>query len=206
MKEGKAESNNKGLIILLCALVVVIVGLGIGIGVVMLNRKGEEVVVVEDDQMTESEISYYAYLDNYDEVQKRVEELLNQDPVDVAMVVDLYYEYINDCLGNNELDRASSYINAEYNNLVNAGFKGETLDVLTSIDFSIFDLPEQYRQYSKIVELAKDLDREDIVEIYEPLVANSKEAFESSCKVSESLAAEFGLEYDKNACNSGGTE
>lgn len=49
MKEGKAESNNKGLIILLCALVVVIVGLGIGIGVVMLNdsRNGS---VAENDK------------------------------------------------------------------------------------------------------------------------------------------------------------
>ena len=38
MKEGKAMSENKGLIILLCILVVVIVGLGVGVVITMVDR------------------------------------------------------------------------------------------------------------------------------------------------------------------------
>lgn len=43
MKEGKAKFENKGLLILLCVLLVAIAGLGIGIGVVMNLQNGGEV-------------------------------------------------------------------------------------------------------------------------------------------------------------------
>lgn len=39
MEKGKVGFENRGLVILLCVLVMAIVGLGIGIGVVVLNGK-----------------------------------------------------------------------------------------------------------------------------------------------------------------------
>ena len=45
MEENKKESSNKGLVILLCVLVVVIAGLGIGIAVVLNARNNDEAAV-----------------------------------------------------------------------------------------------------------------------------------------------------------------
>ena len=52
--EKEKSHNSKGLIILLCVLVVVIVGLVVGICVINLNNQGENNVVVEEAEVSGS--------------------------------------------------------------------------------------------------------------------------------------------------------
>lgn len=49
MKEGKVKSSNKGLVVLLCVLLVAIVGLGVGVFVVFLNSGFDEEFTQEVD-------------------------------------------------------------------------------------------------------------------------------------------------------------
>jgi len=189
MKEGKAKFENKGLIILLCVLVVAIVGLVVGI--VLLKGGGEEVVVVDEpfeEQVLYDE--YVSYVDDYNAVRAEAKNLLGQDPVDVDAIVDLYNQYINQNIANNELDRASSYMYAEYEDLLAGGFKQEALDALVVMDFSVFNEPEQYRWYSIVVSLANELGNGDVVLQYEPLMAQTKAAYDANYAAAEAAARE----------------
>ena len=189
MKEGKAKFENKGLIILLCVLVVAIVGLVVGI--VLPKGGGEEVVVV--DEPSEEQVlydEYVSYVDDYNAVRAEAKNLLGQDSVDVDAIVDLYNQYINQNIANNELDRASSYMYAEYEDLLAGGFKQEALDALVVMDFSVFNEPEQYRWYSIVVSLANELGNGDVVLQYEPLMAQTKAAYDANYAAAEAAARE----------------
>ena len=75
MEKGKVGFENRGLVILLCVLVMAIVGLGIGIGVVMLNNEEKEAVVVENglSEVSMAEKVYNEYVEEFD----RVREIAN---------------------------------------------------------------------------------------------------------------------------------
>lgn len=175
MKEGKAESNNKGLIILLCALVVVIVGLGIGIGVVMLRRSEEEVVVVEDDQSGEVEIvetdpeaaaATMAFVDKQNAIEAEAKELLNQNPPDIEGIRRLYEAPYTEFVVNNEISYAYSYLLSESNLYYENGYKEAALDLLTSVDLTVYDNTLQWIFCDVIVRMADELGRLEIASDY----------------------------------------
>ena len=67
MKEGKPKFENKGLVAVLCVLLVMAVGLGIGIGVVNNSKK-------EDNEASEQEEDFDGEWVVYPEVQYFVAE------------------------------------------------------------------------------------------------------------------------------------
>ena len=67
MKEGKPKFENKGLVAVLCVLLVIAVGLGIGIGVVNNSKK-------EDNEVSEQEEDFNGGWVAYPEVQYFVAE------------------------------------------------------------------------------------------------------------------------------------
>lgn len=195
MRKGNLGFENKGLVVLLGMLGVVIVGLAVGIAIVSMN-KGEEVVINDEN---EDEISYQEYLDyveEYDIVQTEADRLLNEDPVDITAVVNLYSKYIDENLANNEIDRASSYMYAEYESLLASGFKEELLSVMTARDYGVFDEPEQYRWFIKIIDLGRELGRDDVVVEYEPLATKTRAAYDANYAAAEAAAEEFDLTSD----------
>ena len=192
MEKGKVGFENRGLVILLCVLVMAIVGLGIGIGVVMLNNEEKEAVVVENglSEVSMAEKVYNEYVEEFDRVREIANGLIEGGMDSATPIVELYSKYIEECFENRELDHASAYIYAENEDLMRAGFKREALDVLLGIDFSAFNEPEQYRWYSKIMSLAGELNMDDVVASYAPLAAEVKAAYDASCAAAEKVAAE----------------
>lgn len=188
MKNGKVESDNRGLVAFLCVLVVVIVGLIIGIVVVTINASNGEIA---EEQTSEDQISYNEYVeygDTYRNIDAEVKEMLKKNSVDMEAINKLYAEQITKNIESGQLDRASSYIYAQRDNLVENGFLQEALETSLAIDYSIFDGAEQYRQYSAIVEIAKELGRAEVVAEYEPKLEETKAAYESSYYGSEAAA------------------
>lgn len=203
MKEGKAKVENKGLLILLCVLVAAIVGLGIGIGVVVLNSK-EEVVVVEDEPTEEQilEADYVAYVDEYNAARAEAKSLLEQDPVDVNAIIRLYSDLAEQSFANGETDRGSSYVRAEYDDLLAGGFKQEALDVVTALDLDIFNEPEQHMWCMRIIALAEELGNSEVVSQYQPLLAATEAAYEANGAAADA-AAEEGRRAKENTINEG---
>lgn len=209
MKEGKASETkfgNKGLVILLCVLVVAIVGLGVGIGIVMLNSR-EKTAVIEEDSTEEQVLQdkYVAYVDEYNAARVKAKELLGQDPVDTKAIVELYSNLAEQSFANDEIDRGSSYVYAEYDDLLNGGFKQEALDVMTALNLDIFNEPEQHMWCIRIISLAEELGNNEVVLQYQPLLAATEAAYKANVAAANA-AAEEGRRIRENAINEGRNE
>lgn len=187
--------ENKGLVVLLGVLGIVIIGLVVGIVVVNMNG-GDEIVTSKEDEDEISYQEYTNYVEEYDAVRAEAQRLLGENPVDVDAIIKLYSKYIDANLANDELDRASSYIYAENEDLLAGGFKQEALDAMLVIDYSVFDEPEQYRWYVKIIDLANELGESNIAKEYEPLAASTKAAYDANYAAAEAAAKEFDLPLD----------
>lgn len=189
--DGGRKASNKGLVGVLAVLCVVIVGLVVGIVVVNLNagRSQETEVVEETEELTPEQVAYYDYVADFDKVQEQARGLLASG-ANASEIVALYSPYIAQCLKDGAVDRASSYIQAEQNDLLGAGYKQAALDELLNLDFSAFNAPEQYKYYTDIIEMANDLGRSDVATEYAPLAAQTKEAYDRNYAASERAAAE----------------
>lgn len=193
------ESNNRGLIALLCVLVVVIVGLVTGIIIVENNNTAEENSQNEEDEVVyfdtnmdgEGLVAYGEYLEYYDEVRAKAKELMEIDPVDIEAVRSLYNEAIAKYAAENGYSEVQAFVLAEKEDLLSGGFKREALDALAVVDYSYFPEPAQHRIYNEIIDLAKELGDAVVVAKYEPLAEATKEAFESSDEAIRETATEF---------------
>lgn len=190
------KSNNRGLLVLLCVLGVAIVGLTAGI-ILMGGKKTEEETEVSESQQSYEE--YVAYVDEFDAVINKTQILLEQEPVDIQAIIKMYDECIKKRLDAGEYDRASAFMRAEFGALTSSGFKEEALDVFTKIDFTVFDEPEQYRWYDRIITIAKELSDDDVVKKYEPLLEKTRAANEASLEGTRWAAEELeSLEVEYN--------
>lgn len=193
MEEGRMSPEKRNLLIVLgalCSLAVVLAVL-----VVMNFVKQPKEVVEERDygrpdisEMTEEDIAYYNYVDDFDEVERKVQELFGKNPVDVDAINAIYKERVDHYMSNDETDRAGSFILDWYNNYDSREMKQEALDVLTSVRLENLAPAEQYRYYTRLISLAKELGRDDLVKKYEPLQASTKEAYDLDYE--DSLRAE----------------
>ena len=204
MKEGKAKFENKGLVILLCVLVVAIVGLVVGIGAVMLNSDNEEVVVETDSTGVEYAAStatpeqieaYESFKQKYDVVLAEAQELLNESPVNVLAIEELFANAMDEYMTAGTYSSAQEFMVAEYNILMSGGFKQEALDSLIRIDFDIFPASVQNRWYNLIVNLAQDLGNNDLAVKYRQLADWTKESAEQN----EAAIREHAAKYDVDA-------
>lgn len=199
------HQKNKSLTITLASLCCVAIALAVVVIVNHFNPTPETSTDTSSETSKPSEEeekalreSYNNAIETFKQTEAKVAELLAQDPIDVQAVVSLYAERINQCLANNEVDRAGAYITSERENLLSKNFKKEALDALTAIDYSVFVEAEQYRRYTTIISLAEELGENEIVSKYEPLAAKTKAAYDANYAASEKAAAE-GAEARKNS-------
>lgn len=180
-------SENKALAMVLAVMCLVIVVL-VGFVFVGMNRGTNE--VIEDDietgeytetNATPEEIAEYEkYMDTYEDVRAKARELLSQNPVDAEAITKLYSDAIDSYATASDYDNVQGFILAENEDLMSVGLKAEALDALTRIDYSIFPANIQHRRYLQIINLARELDRMDVVAKYEPLAVATEEAFAQS--------------------------
>lgn len=190
------HQKNKSLTIILASLCCVAIALAV---IVIVNHFNTTSETSTDSSSKLSNLSeeekalyesYTNYVETYNQTKAKAAELLAQEPIDVQAIISLYTERINQCLANNELDRASSYISAERTDLLSKNFKKEALDALISIDYSVFNEVEQHRRYTNIISLAKELDENEIVSKYEPLAAKTKAAYDANYAAAAKVATE----------------
>ncbi len=175
MKEGKAseaKSGNKGLVILLCVLVVAIVGLVIGI--VVPKGGGEEVVIVdeptEEIEIAETDPEAAAATREFVAGQEAVEteavELLNQASPDMDGIRQLYAGPYAEFVANGEISYAYSYLMSELNLYYENGYKEAALDLLTSTDLTIYDDTLQWIFCDAVIRLANELNKQSVLSDY----------------------------------------
>ena len=148
---------------------------------------------------------YVAYVDDYNATLAKAEELFAQRPVDVDAIIGMYTERIDSSLSKNDLDRAGSYLEAEILGLLDSGFKQEALDVLIGMNLSVFDEAVQHFWYDRIISLARELDKSDVIQQYESLWNATKADYDASIAGTEAAAEAFEaikIKYD----DQGGTE
>lgn len=184
MEKGKVGFENRGLVILLCVLVMAIVGLGIGIGVVVLNGKKKEAVVIEDGPEEEIEIvetnpgaaaATRVFADKQAAIEAEAAVLLNQNPPDMENIRQLYAAPYDKFVTNGEISYAYSYLLSESNLYYENGHKEAALDLLTSTDLGVYDDTPQWIFYDTIVHIANELNKLEIALDYSARAAYLEE-------------------------------
>ena len=191
------HQKNKSLVIILALLCCVAIALAT---VVIINHlKNSEPATTEEPTSQSSNLSeeeqarlnsYNKYNEDYKNANDQATAILNQEPIDVAAINSIYSTYIQSYTSEGEFDRAAAFIRAERDLLLSKNLEQDTLDFLTTIDYSVFIEPEQHRFYLSIIDLANKLNRTDVLEKYEPLAANTKAAYDANNAASEKAAAE----------------
>ena len=93
MKEGKAKLEHKGLVILLCVLLVAIVGLGAGVFVVKNMKQGDEAKYVAEDDAALPEELQGNDLSPIDRITKEA-TLMNSNPDYNEQDIEDYYDTV----------------------------------------------------------------------------------------------------------------
>lgn len=178
MKEGKAsetKSGNKGLVILLCILVVMIAGLGVGLVIVMLNGGEKEAAVIGEEPMEEVEIAETnpeaaaatrVFVAGQEAIEMKATELLNQASPDMDGIRQLYAGPYAEFVANGEISYAYSYLMSELNLYYENGYKEAALDLLTSTDLTIYDDTLQWIFCDAVIRLANELNKQSVLSDY----------------------------------------
>jgi len=180
-KSLKTWIEEKGLAIILAALCVVAVVL-VGFVIAGFSSEGRELAgeTEESEDINYAQEEYKEYVDDFNDVEARVQELLNENPVDVNAIRELYAQNIQPLLEYGDYSRANSFIYSEKEALLSKGFKREALDALTEVDYSIFPEPSQYRRYRDIIQLAEELGDTEVIAKYQPLADKTKAAYDAN--------------------------
>lgn len=209
MNEGHVSHEKRNLLIILVILCVLAVVLSVLVVINVVNQStGEEVDHTSSrpdvSEMSKEDIEYYNYVDDYDAVEAQVKKMLSQSPIDADGIRDLYISKINQYANNGEIDRATSFIYAMVDAFSSKGLKQEALDAMLTIDLSIYEEPEQYRQYTNIIELAQEVGDQETEEKYKALREEVRELYEIDDGISKDAEKETGDLTDGVVVDEGG--
>lgn len=221
--------EHRGLVWVLVGLVFVIVGLTVGI-VVVMNRDGdgEEITTQEIETQEIAEGCYYdeyageiacdfdekvlkekQLIDEVYRINEGVQQSLDKESVDMDTINQLYAAGVAKAI---ELDRTDYVIvitNDVTGALLSKGLKRESLDILLSVDFSLFSEPNQYRFYDRIIELAKELNDSEVVAKYQTLRSQVEPEYMAEYEATQEAAKraaeeDYGSDIDLNSDNNSG--
>ena len=165
---------------------------------VMNSGQGSETVVVDEEEeeyivtnATPEQLAAYAtYEEKYDAVRAKAKELLSENPVDVAAIMQLYSAAYNEYNSTETYDYAQGFLSAELEDLTAGGFKQETLEALTAVDYNIYPLNIRHRRYLQIINLARELGNNEVAAEYEALAATTEAAYAQSGEAIQKRIAE----------------
>lgn len=168
--ETKKSANKTLMVILgcLCCVMVVLIGVVVFNAVRVTDGEvgGGADVSVEEPHVFTSEGWDDAVFDESQDAAARATEMLKEDGISAAEIIDFYQTYIDKYIAEGNATRVSSYVWDRSDKLVLGGFKQEALDALLGMDLNAVGELDRYRQYGNIVALAEDLGREDVAEQY----------------------------------------
>lgn len=205
------RTNNKFLIIILSVLGLIVVALTVSIIVVKLNPPVQEETSTENEE--EEEEDYPLYWEGMSEeeftesqlhelelnLHDQTMELLSRQPADVSAVNKLYDSAIAKALEEDRTDYIISYIDQRTEDYLSFGLTRAALDAMLTTDFSIFSEPDQYRLYTKVIELAEELNDTAVLSEYKALQKSVEAAYQADYNATAEAArrnAEAGYGYD----------
>ena len=190
---GIFKDNIKQVLILL-GLTVAIAALAVVIAVNMHGgggaeaeqttiKRSDETLSAEDwDRLAKEDEEY---IKEYDEIEAKVQELLEAESVDTKAINELYDTAIKRVLGIDREDYAFSYVESRNSNYLDKGMKEAALEAMLTVDFDAFHAPDRYRLYSMVIETAEKLGKDDVVAEYEKLREIVRNAYEADYKATE---------------------
>ena len=205
MKKIHFKVNNTLLIITLSLLGLLISGLLIAIFFInkpkepIDNTEEETVKYDEDGDIIEEEnyelepkdLDAIEINQKYQDINKEAQALLNTEPVDIKKINELYDSGIAFAVSKGRNDYIVSFYNSRNDALVAKGLKQEALDALLTVDINSLGQPDQYRYYTKIIELAQELNDNTTVTKYQELRAPTEEAFKADYEATENAVKQY---------------
>ena len=198
---GYEVRSHKVLVSVFCGLVIVAVGLVITIAVIKMNNSesenGESAVeeeTVSEEQMAEWSRQYQEFSTLIGETRTEAEALLKEEPANISGIYELYGKRIDDYISKERFDYAWSFVVDERDLLQAAGYNNEALEAMTRIDYSSFSTAMQYECYMQILNLARELGNEAVIEKFEKKAADTKEAWESVQEATLEAESQFEAE------------
>ncbi|MBR2725977.1 hypothetical protein IKE87_01790 [Candidatus Saccharibacteria bacterium] len=175
-KNGDAGKNKKILICVLVGLGILIIGLVIGLIVTFNSKKSDGTIDTPDEMEAAMEIDK-KITEEAVYAREEATKLLEQNPVDVNRINELYNNAISLALNNNRADYMAVLVYDRNELLTAKGLKKEALDALLSLDYSTLSEPNKYRTYTLIVDLARELGENDVLAEYEELQKSVSRAY-----------------------------
>ena len=186
---GKSETETKrwSLLSVLIVLIIVIVGLIVGIVIVRMNTSSPETgfdptseiniddIVVNENDLSEGEtveeVKERLYQQKkwqvaVENIEKQVDELLDENPVDAVAINKLYNEGIEKAKEEGRYVYVYALVRSRSDKYLEKNLKREALDALMSVDLEMFDNVEDYRFCSQIIQLANELGDKEVANKY----------------------------------------
>lgn len=173
MNEGHTHENkvnngfdsNKlliGILAMFVVAIIVLITIIVAVNISIFNRKP----IANDDAWAEADKSI---TEQAVDLKSTVEKLIQEDPVDVERINELYDVAIANAMKNNRPDYMVSLILHRNNMFVSRDLKQEALDALLAGDYSMLTDADLYRLYSKVIELAEALNNKEVLDKYQKL-------------------------------------
>ncbi|MBR2839824.1 hypothetical protein IKE82_00620 [Candidatus Saccharibacteria bacterium] len=188
------NNTNKKLLYVLIGLGLFIVGLVIAIVVVKINSQNSESeysTVEEDEPVEEWAKEDDEIVSQFEAMREEVLTLLEEDPVNVTKINELYDEAKSMVLTKNRKDYIVTLTNERNSFLLSKGLKNEALDALTKGDYSMLLGPDQYRIYAKIIEQAEELGNTEVATRYRELQSEVADEYEADYKATEDALKDY---------------
>ena len=197
MVSGRKESeknSNVRLVIVLIVLILVIIGLVVGIVLVRINSdnsgRSDDDGRVDYSMTTEEEKAEFdEYMNRYDAVMAKADELYSHESVSADEILELYGPTIDYYLGKQDYTSAQTFVLMRNSNLIKRGYDREAMDALIAIDYSFFPENLQNRYYYRIISIAERLGEDEIASKYHELADATEAAVEK--------AREEAIEWEK---------
>ena len=205
MKKIHFKVNNTLLIVVLSLLGLLISGLLIAIFFInkpkepIDNTEEETVKYDEDGDIIEEEnyelepkdLDAIEINQKYQDINKEAQALLNTEPVDIKKINELYDSGIAFAVSKGRNDYIVSFYNSRNDALVAKGLKQEALDALLTVDINSLGQPDQYRYYTKVIELAQELNDNATATKYQELRAPTEEAYRADYEATENAIKQY---------------
>lgn len=149
---------------------------------VAIDFTPEELATIkqEETQNAAWEAEYNTFENTKSELRTEADKLLQQTPPDTDAIDRNYLDKINSYLTNNDTSSSEALIFDERNYFLEHDMKKEALQYLSTKDYSPYPDFNQYPFYYSIVELATELGDTNLINQFQPLLDQTRPAWEKS--------------------------
>ena len=141
------------------------------------------------DGMSDEEYAEAQMIEEFERINTEAKKLLEKNPIDVDAINALYNGGIELAKKNNRPDYIISLNLERRDNFMSKGLTKEALDAMLTMNFNDYSEPDQYRLYSKVIELAESIGDNEVASKYKTLRTGVEQAYLEDYEATKSAAA-----------------